>query len=152
MFPSLLDTVLLLSHFLFLPFPGRSIRITLSAHNDQNLLFPQTHLWRAAPAAMTKLWHRSCWFWMLAHTLLQWLTELRAEAANVKVGIIPKHFAPSSKSQIKLETLSSVNLIWSVCVSFGVWFYWVKQTGNSVRSKTVFLLSTLKLPACGDLT
>lgn len=54
---------------------------------------------------------------MLAHTLLQWLTELRAEAANVKVG---KHFAPSSKSQIKLETLSSVNLIWSVCVSFGV--------------------------------
>lgn len=57
---------------------------------------------------------------MLAHTLLQWLTELRAEAANVKVGIIPKHFAPSSKSPIKLETLSSVNLIWSVCVSFGV--------------------------------
>lgn len=38
---------------------------------------------------------------MLAHTLLQWLTELRAEAANVKVGIIPKHFAPSSKSQTR---------------------------------------------------
>lgn len=68
---------------------------------------------------------------MLAHTLLQWLTELRAEAANVKVGIIPKHFAPSSKSQIKLETLSSVNLIWSVCV-----YHLASDSTESSRQET----------------
>ena len=62
------------------------------------LFFLQTPLWQAALAAMTTLSHRSCWSWMPAPTLLQWLTEPRVEDVNVKVGVI-KHLGESVRYQ-----------------------------------------------------